>query len=73
MKTKANNVQSVTIKITIRKMCFYVPQNNTNKRNGKFLKKSTLYKYLLTLIKNKIKLSSYIRKFTGIGCKVIYN
>jgi hypothetical protein len=25
------------------------------------------------LIKNKIKLSSYIRKFGGIGCKVIYS
>jgi hypothetical protein len=25
-----------------------------------------------TLIKNKIKFSSYIRKFRGIGCKVIY-
>ncbi len=47
MKTKANNVQSVTIEITIRKLCFYVPQNNTNKRNGKLLKKSTLYKYLV--------------------------
>ncbi len=26
-----------------------------------------------TLIKNKIKLSSFIRKFRGIGCKVIYD
>jgi hypothetical protein len=26
-----------------------------------------------TLIKNKIKFSSYIRKFRGIGCKVIYD
>ncbi len=25
------------------------------------------------LIKNKIKFSSYIRKFRGIGCKVIYD
>ncbi len=27
----------------------------------------------ITLIKNKIKFSSYIRKFRGIGCKVIYD
>ncbi len=27
---------------------------------------------LYTLIKNKIKFSSFIRKFRGIGCKVIY-
>jgi hypothetical protein len=26
-----------------------------------------------TLIKKKIKSSSYIRKFRGIGCKVIYD
>jgi hypothetical protein len=26
-----------------------------------------------TLIKNKIKFSLYIRKFRGIGCKVIYD
>ncbi len=25
-----------------------------------------------TLIKNKIKFSSYIRKFRGMGCKVVY-
>ncbi len=29
--------------------------------------------HLFLLIKNKIKFSSYIRKFRGIGCKVIYD
>jgi hypothetical protein len=27
----------------------------------------------ITLIKKEIKFSSYIRKFRGIGCKVIYD
>ncbi len=39
MKTKANNEQNVTIKITVRKMSFYVACNNKSKKNGKFLKK----------------------------------
>ncbi len=38
-KTKAINVQNVTIEITIRKMCFYVTRNNNSEGNGQFLKK----------------------------------
>jgi hypothetical protein len=30
-------------------------------------------RYYSTLIKKKRKFSSYIRKFRGIGCKVIYD
>ncbi len=43
---------------------------NTFERGGKVLPPPGFYYWSHALIKNKIKFSSYLRKFRGIGCKV---
>ncbi len=62
---KLSNPTQLTVSLS------HLASSYMHRRYGKALTASTLTG--ITLIRKKIKLSSYIRKFRGIGCKVIYD
>jgi hypothetical protein len=82
-KTKLTNTEKIKKCLNLKKNCEYIGKESCSENAKRFLfsfgsqTETGDWKKLHfkedTLIKNKIKFSSYIMKFRGIGCKVIYD